>query len=223
MYIWYISLGMKNYRNLLYEEEPRVLPFIYIPMNLSIFLFFPVHSSTSFQSSGRVKTEITARQKHHVTSRSIPRWNTLTCRLHVCIYIHIHIYAWAGQVSIAPVFHTEKNERTQVVEKHQPTFPTSHVNKLWARLPVQRVDSIRTKRVPGTWLPGRNNDPTCIRRDYRAEGDRRRTVPPDHVIWLIASGFAVLASSILYGHARPYNRWWCTIGRGWVHRGQLPV
>lgn len=170
MYIWYISLGMKNYRNLLYEEEPRVLPFIYIPMNLSIFLFFPVHSSTSFQSSGRVKTEITARQKHHVTSRSIPRWNTLTCRLHVCIYIYTYTYIRVSWPSFhcARVPHGEKWAYTGSgkASANVSNIPCEQTLSA-ATGPASRLDpnetsprdvASRTQQrsdVYTTWLPGR--------------------------------------------------------------------
>lgn len=63
------------------------------------------------------------------------------------------------------------------------------------------------------------NETSPPRLPTRAEGDRRShgfdgTVPPDHVIRLIASGFAWCFQYYLYGHASqmmvfgPFNPWW---------------
>lgn len=146
--------GNEKLSKLLHEEEPRVL-FIFESME-----YFFSHFILNFLPIG-VKTEIT-RQKHHVTPRF---YSTLKTR-----YLFSHIYICVSW----PSFHCARvpeEAKGACTGSGKASANVSNIpcEQTLARLPVQRVvDSIRTKRVPGTWLPGRNNDP-CIR-GYRPEG-----------------------------------------------------
>lgn len=97
-----------------------------------------------------------------------------------------------------PSFHTEQGEWKSTNQRFQ--------HPMWTNSSAVTGPASRSER-----------NESSPRLPTRAEGDRRSfagTVPPDHVIRLIASGFAWCFQYYLYGHASQIEAciWWC-LGR----------